>query len=235
MDSVFFGLSHFKYDRDGYPRIAINNNDVFVEVHQGPSATLEYRCGYVDGLVTHFEAGGRIEKSGVGNDGYRPAVAVNGNTVIEMHDGGGNGSLWYWTGSINPANYTITWVTNNRYDSGESPTVAVDPNGIIVEVHTSTSLFGAGELWYSTFQMNGTNAPTLKFGPAKIASDGIDETRATMRPSPSTIGASSWKCTTRGASAASAQSCGIGSASCRATNRSNGSATTNTMAANTRR
>jgi hypothetical protein len=162
MDSVFFGRTPNSFDNGTNPRIAINSSNVFVEVHQaGSFGGLWYWCGTVNGVVQTFSGHGEIKNSKNGNGGYSPSVAISGNTVIETHDSGGPlPSLYFWIGQIQQSGstYTVNWVTNSKYDSGVHPTVAVNKNGIIVEVHPSSTLV-TNDLWWTTFQLNGTSAP----------------------------------------------------------------------------
>jgi hypothetical protein len=173
MDSVFFGLTPASYDSGTNGRVAINSNNDFVEVHQSTTTFggLWYWCGNVDGVVMNFSGHDGIQNSDADNDGYNPAVAVVGSTVIEVHDSGGiSPSLYFWIGQIQN-NHTVNWITNTQYDDGANPTVAANHDGVIIEVHRAGTPIN-NDLWWSTFRLNVTNAPTpLQHG--KISGAGL--------------------------------------------------------------
>ncbi|MFF0146158.1 hypothetical protein ATK36_0667 [Amycolatopsis sulphurea] len=81
--------------------------------------------------------------------GYHPSVALNGHgQVVEMHNSG-TGALWYWTETYD-ADGRVAWQRHGRYDSGQTPAIALDGADRIVEVHQSQS---AATLWYRTGQL----------------------------------------------------------------------------------
>jgi hypothetical protein len=175
MDSVFFGITPNSFGIGNRGRIAINSNNVFVEVNQATSSGgLYYYAGTVNGVVQTFGGNGPIKNGNAGDGGNSPAVALYRNTVIEVHDSGGfRPDLYFWIGQLQQSGstYTVNWVTNAKYDTGVSPTVAVTGNGIVVEVHPSSGLI-TNDLWWSTFSLNGTGAPT-RLQHAKISGLGL--------------------------------------------------------------
>lgn len=62
---------------------------------------------------------------------------------MEVHDSG-DGGLWYWTGTYG-ADGRVTWSRHGRYDSGQTPAVALNDRGQVVEVHQSQN---ETTLWY---------------------------------------------------------------------------------------
>jgi hypothetical protein len=84
------------------------------------------------------------------DNGAAPAVAIDGNTVVEVHQGGeGFGPLWYRVGTV--AGSQINWSNSYQYDdAGVDPAVAIDGN-TVVEVHGGN----AGSLWSRVGTLNG--------------------------------------------------------------------------------
>ena len=105
--SISFGeRQHF--DNGVNPKIAINNNNIVIEVHKSQSNFgLWYHVGIVDpnsgtiawGKGTHFD-----------NAGCYPAIALNNNNrVIEVHTSSVGGNLYYRAGTVDPDSKTIHW------------------------------------------------------------------------------------------------------------------------------
>jgi hypothetical protein len=86
------------------------------------------------------------------DQGLNPSVAVDGATVVEVHNGTeGVGPLWYRVGKVNAS--TVAWNDSHPYDNGFNPSVAL--NGTtVVEVHNGGA--GAGPLWYRVGQVSGS-------------------------------------------------------------------------------
>jgi hypothetical protein len=88
--------------------------------------------------------------------GYRPHVAFNGQTAVEVHQGGSSGTvpLWYRVGTLNPKTQsTVAWGNSAQYDQGSSPSIAICGH-TVVEVHQG----GAGgvvPLWYRVGTVQG--------------------------------------------------------------------------------
>src|SRR4051812_5098938 len=68
------------------------------------------------------------------DNGVSPAVACDGVSVVEVHQGtNGVGPLWYRVGQINGSK--IQWGNSAKYDdAGLKPAVAIN-NGRVLEVH----------------------------------------------------------------------------------------------------
>jgi hypothetical protein len=81
------------------------------------------------------------------DQGSSPSIAVNRNgQVIEVHDSG-DGKLWYWSGKIvDQGNVQkIRWLDHGLYQNGKTPSVLIDDQGNLIEVHQSeahTTLWG---------------------------------------------------------------------------------------------
>ncbi|NUT05384.1 MAG: hypothetical protein HOV76_18075 [Hamadaea sp.] len=63
-----------------------------------------------------------------------PAVGINNAGMVITVQQGEKGSLWYWTGRVEDDG-TVTWLANNKYDTGKSPAVVLTDTGTILEVH----------------------------------------------------------------------------------------------------
>lgn len=152
--AVDWGDSH-DYDSGDTPKVAINNGNVAVEVHQsdGPSTALWYHVGIVNPGNKTIDWGGSHEY----DSGVVPAIGLNNNgVVVEVHQTNGvDFSLWYHVGIVNSGNKTIDWGDSHQYDSGIAPAVIVTDDNFIVEVHQSQ---GFNTLWYRT----GTVDPNAK-------------------------------------------------------------------------
>lgn len=75
-----------------------------------------------------------------------PAVGMNAaGQVVEVHDSG-RGELWYWTGRYQ-ADGSVAWLRTTLYDTGQNPSVDVDDDGTVVEVHEDPDL-NDYQLWY---------------------------------------------------------------------------------------
>ncbi len=78
--------------------------------------------------------------------GDKPTIAsLNNDTVIEIHNGGGNNNLYYRIGKIN--SNTISWLGKygKEYDTGDRPSIAVLEDSTVVEVHNGG---GNNNLYY---------------------------------------------------------------------------------------
>ncbi|MBH8577429.1 NUDIX hydrolase [Nostocaceae cyanobacterium CENA369] len=143
-----FGKAH-RYASGTYPDIAVNNNNVVVEVHQDGD-DLRYRVGKVDDdKIAWSEKGHHYDL------GDPPSVDINDNgLVVEVHKSQGlNATLWYRLGKVEGDK--IAWRNENsiRYDSGEFPSVAINNKGIVVEVHQSQG--DSLTLWYNIGHVEG--------------------------------------------------------------------------------
>ncbi|MEH1842371.1 MAG: NUDIX hydrolase [Nostoc sp.] len=143
-----------RYDTGRSPDIALNNGNVVVEVHetQGLGSTLWYRVGDVKGKEIQWR---NKDKSVKYDNGVQPSVAITDDgLVVEVHISQGlKNTLWYRLGTVKGD--TIDWKNNNKsaeYDSGVYPSVAMNNNGLVVEVHKSQ---GNDTLWYRVGRVKG--------------------------------------------------------------------------------
>ncbi len=156
--TVKWAVNSFQYDSGAYPSVAVSGTTV-IEVHQANGTStgpLWYRMGQV-------QANGSVKwaaNSFQYDSGSQPSVALDGSTVIEVHqanDPGVVGPLWYRTGEIQPDG-TITWASlSHQYDTGALPSIALS-GPTFIEVHQADSGGTVGPLWYKTgsIQADGT-------------------------------------------------------------------------------
>ena len=156
--TVKWAVNSFQYDSGAYPSVAVSGTTV-IEVHQANGTTtgpLWYRMGQV-------QANGSVKWAASSfqyDSGSQPSVALDGSTLIEVHqanDPGVVGPLWYRTGEIQPDG-TIAWASlSHQYDTGALPSIALS-GPTFIEVHQADSGGTVGPLWYKTgsIQADGT-------------------------------------------------------------------------------
>jgi len=137
-----------KYSNGYNPSIAINNNNLVVEVHETSnvvSNSMYYKVGTVNGNSIDWGNDGKYDT------GKQPSVAINDHgVVVEVHKSQGPDTLWYRVGQINGK--SIDWGSSQKYDSGKQPSVSINNRGVVVETHKSQ---GYDTLWYRVGQING--------------------------------------------------------------------------------
>lgn len=114
------------------PRIALNNSNVAVEVHQSENhKTLWYSVGSASKDSLTFRTSHEY------SNGIKPSVALNDSgRVVEVHQSENESTLWYSVGKVVGDN-KIEWSKSKQYDNGERPSVAMTNDGLVVEVHKS--------------------------------------------------------------------------------------------------
>jgi hypothetical protein len=67
---------------------------------------------------------------------------------VEVHDSGGVGGigakLWYWIGELQ-SDKSIKWIGHDEYDGGQYPSVTIDDNDMVYEIHQSEA--DINDLW----------------------------------------------------------------------------------------
>jgi hypothetical protein len=89
------------------------------------------------------------------DQGVKSSIAINGSkTVVEIHTAQGlSNQLWWQLGGV--GGVSLDWRGHGTVndDSGHNPSVALNDQGVVLEVHDS----GGGALWYWTGQVSGTS------------------------------------------------------------------------------
>ncbi|MEQ9233660.1 glycosyl hydrolase family 18 protein [Coleofasciculus sp. E2-BRE-01] len=106
--------------------------------------------------------------------GNNPCVDINNNGVIvDVHES--DKTLWYRVGSripfAVPSQFAIEWsAESHQYDNGGAPSIAINDNKVVVEVHRSERLDDLS-LWYHIGKVNGNR---IEWGQSKqYAKEGI--------------------------------------------------------------
>lgn len=154
---IEWGSSHY-YDTGIKPSVDLNDDGVVVEMHSNELGTvLWYHVGEVDVQNRTINFGGAIRH----DTGRRPSIAINNRgQVIEVHSSEvcipnpiedvGCG-LWYQVGEVDLAARRIHFGGSHKYDSGLNPSVDLNDDGLLVEVHESQN---HDDLWYWTGRLN---------------------------------------------------------------------------------
>lgn len=136
--AIALGSSH-NYDSGNKPRVALNNSNVVVEVHEsnGPSSNMWYHVG----IVAPSEKTIAFGSSHNYDSGVTPSIAINNeNVAVEVHQSDGlSTNLWYHVGVVDPTGKTIAFGASHNYDSGANPSVALADDGFVIEIHQSQS------------------------------------------------------------------------------------------------
>lgn len=138
-----------RYDRGINVDAAVNNSGMVVEVHNAHSDPDElwYNAGVLDTankVVNWFLL--PDDKRHYSSGGIDPTVALNDSgIVVEVHATEGN-NLYCRAGVLNSGNGTITWSPSAKYDTGRRPSVGINNDNMVVEVHQSPD---GSDLWYN--------------------------------------------------------------------------------------
>jgi hypothetical protein len=133
----------------------VNASNTVVEIHQANFGSgLWYWLARVEENLSITW----LNNAEVGNDnGFDPSVALtDSNVVIEVHSStqGPLSNLWYWIGEV--SGDRINWKDRSRqYDSGKTPSVAVNRSGVVVEAH-QTEAVASSQLYSWVGQLSGT-------------------------------------------------------------------------------
>lgn len=138
---------HTRYDTGVDAAVALNDSGLVIEVHEDQDSgddTLWYRVGRLgdDFEVTWGNAGGL--KFPGDDTGVNPSVrfdARDGLTVREIHESPKDGEHWYWDGTIDPDNLTLTWSRGSDGGQTSEPLFAAahdEIGGMAVDVSTGT-------------------------------------------------------------------------------------------------
>ena len=155
-----YGGSH-QYDDGKLPCIALNDSNTVIEVHEsnGLSSNIWYHVGIVNPSDKTISWGSSHKY----DSGLKPRVSLNNKGIaVEVHESDGlSNNMWYHVGTVNSSEKKIDWGGSHKYDTGSSPSVSINNNGIAVEVHQSDG--PSTDLWYHVGIIN-ESGKTIDWG-----------------------------------------------------------------------
>jgi hypothetical protein len=172
--SVRFGLGIYHDDGNAPSSVAMNLDNLLVEVHETNtvfSDDLRFSVGTVSDLGVSW---GSISSH---TKGSKPdiAMAISGgeNTLIEVHED--NGKLYYSAGIVNKQDKTIKWWSEggNHWAEGHNPGVALDSKGTLVTVYRD-----GNKLYYAIGALN-ISTKKVSFGKGILLADDMNDDNAT--------------------------------------------------------
>lgn len=137
-----------EFDSGAPPRMAINDNDVALEIHKsnGPSDNLWYHAGTVDPDGRTWDHGDSHEDG----NGQDPDIGLNNaNQVVAVHEK--DGTVYVRSGMLDTSNMEIDFETTLTVAEGYRPTVAINNRGNVIVVYRSKA-YGNLQCWQG--QMN---------------------------------------------------------------------------------
>ena len=140
---IKWGDSH-KYDKGDYDNgVAINNNNMVVEVHKSQNSDgLWYRVGKVN-LSKKTISWGDSDQY---DNGVTPEVTLDdAGHVVEVHKSYAHQEIWSHAGQLKDDAKKVSWSSSKKYDDGMTPDVALNNKNEIIEVHKSEN---EDTLWY---------------------------------------------------------------------------------------
>lgn len=146
------------YDQGVDPSVALNDNNVVLELHKSQTFNvLYYNLGQAgESTINWYQQGVELDS------GVQPSVALNNHGyAIEMHKSNNTDVLWYHVGQLSSGQDWIDWGSSiDSGDTGKSPSVAINDNGTVVEFHQSHT---QDTLWYRVGILN-TGQRTIDWG-----------------------------------------------------------------------
>jgi hypothetical protein len=153
--------SSVKYDSGINPSVALNDAGTVLEVHEsdGLSTNMWYHVGKLDSGRMTVDWGGSHKY----DTGKAPSVALNNSHVaVEVHPSDGlSSNMWYHVGTVDPAGKIVNWGSSHKYDTGATPSIAINNHNVVVEVHQSDGPSTA--LWYHVGTVD-PSAKTINWG-----------------------------------------------------------------------
>lgn len=153
-----------KYSNGYHPSIAINNQNIIVEVHETSNVltnSMYCKVGVLNGSTIEWGGDDKYDS------GVQPNVAINDNgVVVEVHKSQGYNQLYYRVGKINGK--SVSWSSSHNYDSGVTPAVTISNSGLVIETHKSE---GSDKLYYKVGHINGNS---INWGNSMQYQDGLN-------------------------------------------------------------
>jgi rhodanese-related sulfurtransferase len=108
--------------------VAVNRDDLVLEVHREKTNELHLRFGRAAGTYVAWQ-GASSPQYGTGTN---PKIAVNKSMVVEVHQKPGAHAMAYSLGSISGNNFTFG--TPRGYVGGTSPAVAISSDNVVIGI-----------------------------------------------------------------------------------------------------
>ncbi len=144
----------FLYDNGSSPAVAINDNGLCLEMHNGPSGNdgMFYRLGQYSSQINNAKNSPmnwtpvQYLGSGAGN----PITCGLSNSFASMVYQDDDKNLFFqWAPLPANADGVLNWQGKNNYTSGEQPAMAMNGNSRLVAIHQDSS-WGNYTMWYAT-------------------------------------------------------------------------------------
>jgi|GEM_PF-6577978 len=144
----------FLYDNGSSPAVAINDNGLCLEMHNGPSGNdgMFYRLGQYSSQITSV-ANSPMSWTPVqylGEGDRNPITCGLSNSFASMVYQDDDKNLFFQWAPL-PANGdgVLNWQGSTNYTSGEQPAMAMNGNSRVVAVHQDSKV-GNYTMWYAT-------------------------------------------------------------------------------------
>lgn len=143
MKHVFFGLGR-RYDNGAIPAISVNRHGAVLEVHRQQVGS---RMFYTVGALR--QAGVEWQGSTPFDSGNRPLVAMNANNLVAIvNERGAHRLIDIRIGVIEGR--ALRWTMGRiGYDHGKLPSVAVNDENFVLEMHNS---WGTSRAWHTLWR-----------------------------------------------------------------------------------
>jgi len=150
IDSLRIELGTRNLYSKGYkPSIAMNKNNLLVEVHESSNTfthSIYYKVGVLIG--TSIEWGNDVKYG----KGFLPKISININgDVVEVHQSENNDELFCRVGKINILNKQIIWGIERVFNYGITPSVGITNHGMTIVAFKSVS---CNKLYYHVGQVS---------------------------------------------------------------------------------
>jgi len=141
------------------PSIAINDDNFGVVTLTNSNRDFFWSCVKLnpDGSILSY---GPLEQD---DGGCPPRISINKNYIVQVHQSSSNTGLWVKVGRLNyEGNGSIQWLTGDRYDEGQMPSISINNANQYVEVHK-----GDTGIWMSAGSID-DNGMHRGWGPTRV-------------------------------------------------------------------
>jgi hypothetical protein len=187
-DNVINWGKDYTYTNNGcdFSSIAINPNGLVMIAYVKNSDHIYYKCGKLDTDSGEIAFGNSVQHS----NGEFPKVSVNtGNSFVEVHQSQSFSELYYNMGTLNYNNGSVVadvlqgdikYLGFKSSNESRTPGVAINRDGLVVEVHQSNL---DTSLYYLTGNIDGSTINLNQASKNYLNSDSQDATMQGNYPS----------------------------------------------------